>query len=477
MSGPTFEVFTLFPDAIAGFLRGGLIGKAAEQGLVTVHCTDYRDYTSDRHRTVDDAPYGGGPGMVMKIEPVVAALEHVAAARGPMHRVLLTPSAPRFDQRAARRLARQPRIALLCGRYEGIDDRVREAHVDECLSLGDFVLNGGEVAALAIIEAVARLCEGVLGNPESAARDSFSADDSEPPPAPAQATMASGPGAWLEFPQYTRPPSFRGLAVPPVLLAGDHAEAARWRAEQAWRRTWALRPDLRPRRTLPTTTPIYLATALATAAGLTDMSVSAALTHALAGLPGAAGAIALGARGRSRSAGVEHLADARALRRELKRRHGAAPELVVVTMGPVADGPLPVARSAAALLDLLALTGDLSAPLVLLPTTGPQPLGDLTNSEPLSHERVQEPPSWPAGARAVFALEASGVEAAALELARRASMIDSSPPQPVCGSAITLAAAALSELRSPAARSCGAPGVTTSVEPCHEQQQPVHRED
>ena len=131
MSGPTFEVFTLFPEAIAGFLRGGLIGKAAQQGLVTVHCTDYRDFTSDRHRTVDDAPYGGGPGMVMKIEPVVAALESVAAARGPMHRVLLTPSGPRFDQRAARRLARMPRIALLCGRYEGIDDRVREAHTDE----------------------------------------------------------------------------------------------------------------------------------------------------------------------------------------------------------------------------------------------------------------------------------------------------------------------------------------------------------
>ena len=264
MSGPTFEVFTLFPDAIAGFLRGGLIGKAAEQGLVAVHCTDYREFTHDRHRTVDDTPYGGGPGMVMKIEPVVAALESVAAARGPMHRVLLTPSAPRFDQRAARRLTRYPRIALLCGRYEGIDDRVREGHVDECLSLGDFVLNGGEVAALAIIEAVARLCEGVLGNPESAARDSFSAADLSDG---TDQTDEKDTGPWLEFPQYTRPLEFRGRRVPPVLLRGDHAEIARWRAEQAWRRTWMLRPDIRPARTLPAATPIYLASRIGRAPG------------------------------------------------------------------------------------------------------------------------------------------------------------------------------------------------------------------
>ncbi len=462
MSGPTFEVFTLFPDAIAGFLRGGLIGKAAEQGLVTVHCTDYRDYTSDRHRTVDDAPYGGGPGMVMKIEPVVAALEHVAASRGPMHRVLLTPSAPRFDQRAARRLARQPRIALLCGRYEGIDDRVREAYVDECLSLGDFVLNGGEVAALAILEAVARLCEGVLGNPESAARDSFSATTEaadELSPGPGPDNLSSGSGAWLEFPQYTRPPVFRGLAVPPVLLAGDHALADRWRAEQAWRRTWALRPDLRPRRTLPATTPIYLVAAplvaaqlLAAQPGLEDMSERAGASPSeLVGLPGSTGVIGLGTRGRPRSPGVEPHADLKSMRRELKRRHGAAPELVALTVGPAADGPLPVARSAAALLDLLALAGDLSAPLVLLPIPSPGASGDLTSAPRFDPERAQDPAQWPSGLRAVFALEPERVEAAALELARRASMIDSSPPQPVCGSAITLAAAALSELRPPAA--------------------------
>ena len=420
MSGPTFEVFTLFPEAISGFLRGGLIGKAAEHGLVTVHCTDYRDYTHDRHRTVDDTPYGGGPGMVMKIEPVVAALEAVTAARGPMHRILLTPSAPRFDQSAARRLATHPRIALLCGRYEGIDDRVREAHVDECLSLGDFVLNGGEVAALAIVEAVARLCEGVLGNPESAARDSFGADDN----------LSSGTGTWLECPQYTRPPVFRGLTVPPVLLTGDHAAADRWRSEQAWQRTWALRPDLRPRRRLPDTTAIYLAPA----PGLEDLPESTAT------LPGVAGRIP-----------AAQTLDPRSLRRTLKRRHGAAPTFIAVVPAPVTT-TLPVARSGAALLDLLALSGDLSAPLVLLLCPTQAALGDLTNPASLARERPQDPPSWSSALRAVFALNDGPVESAALELARRAPMIDSSPPQPVCGSAISIAAAALSELRTPAAR-------------------------
>jgi len=418
VSGPTFEIFTLFPEAISSFLRGGLIGRAAEQGLVTVHCTDYRDYTHDRHRTVDDAPYGGGPGMVMKIEPVVAALEAVTAARGPMRRILLTPSAPRFDQRAARRLAALPRIALLCGRYEGIDDRVREAHVDECLSLGDFVLNGGEVAALAIVEAVARLCEGVLGNPESAARDSFTTDRSE------------ATGTWLEGPQYTRPPVFRGLVVPPVLLAGDHDAASRWRATQAWQRTWALRPDLRPRHVLPAATPIYLARE----PGRGD------LPEAMAALPGISGLLT-----------QARTADLRGLRRTLKRRHGVAPELVAVVEGPI-ETPLPQAHSGAALLDLLALSGDLSAPIVLLLCPASAALGDLTPPGPNVHERPQDAAYWPSTLRAVFALSPDAVGAAALELARWAPMIDSSPPQPVCGSAITIAVAALTELRTPAAR-------------------------
>jgi tRNA (guanine37-N1)-methyltransferase len=440
VSGPTFEVFTLFPEAIAGFLRGGLIGKATQQGLVSVHCTDYRDFTSDRHRTVDDAPYGGGPGMVMKIEPVVAALESVAAARGPMHRVLLTPSGPRFDQRAARRLARMPRIALLCGRYEGIDDRVREAHTDECLSLGDFVLNGGEVAALAIIEAVARLCEGVLGNPESAAHDSFSGPDDLSLEPDAKS------GDWLEFPQYTRPPEFRGLAVPATLLAGAHAEVDRWRAVQAWRRTWALRPDLRPPRSLPAATAIHIA--VPAEAISTDPSTCQALGE----LPDAPTLVALGPTRRSLGPAVLRCRDLKELRRVLRRRHGQAPRLVAVAEGPISESKLPVAHSAAALLDLLALLGDLSAPLVLLPATSPSLLGDLTPAGVSVEIGQQGLPDWPEGVIAVFALDPDQTASPALDLARKPSMIDSSPPQPVCGSAMSLAAAALRELRSPAAR-------------------------
>ena len=443
MSGPTFEVFTLFPDAIAGFLRGGLIGKAAQQGLVTVHCTDYRDFTRDRHRTVDDAPYGGGPGMVMKIEPVVGALEAVAATRGPMHRVLLTPSGPRFDQRAARRLARMPRIALLCGRYEGIDDRVREAHTDECLSLGDFVLNGGEVAALAIIEAVSRLCEGVLGNPESAAHDSFSGPDND---LSSETGTHAGTGDWLEFPQYTRPPEFRGLGVPAPLLAGAHAEVDRWRAIEAWRRTWALRPDLRPSRGLPGTTTIHVA--------FTTEAISSApeIFQALADLPEAPSLVALGSALRAPGSTSLRCRDLKELRRTLRRRHGVAPLLVAVAEGPVPVSTLPVAHSAAALVDLLALLGDLSAPLVLLPATPRVLLGDLTPDTDSGVTAPQGPMDWPEGVIAVFALDPDKVAMAGLNLARKPSMIDSSPPQPVCGSAISIAAAALRELRSPAAR-------------------------
>ena len=464
MSGPTFEVFTLFPDAIAGFLRGGLIGKAAQQGRVAVHCTDYREFATDRHRTVDDAPYGGGPGMVMKIEPVVAALEAVTAARGPMHRILLTPSAPRFDQRAARRLAGLPRIALLCGRYEGIDDRVREAYTDECLSLGDFVLNGGEVAALAIIEAVARLCEGVLGNPESAAHDSFSGPGADlavsaemssrtgVSRAPSEVSQGAdemlretdegGPadtGAWLEFPQYTRPPEFRGLGVPAVLLAGAHGDVARWRAEQAWRRTWALRPDLRPRRRLPAETAVYVALA---PGDLTCAESCARL--------GAAGVFAVGDE--VQAPGAAHCRDFKELRRVLRRRHGRAPSMIAVTTAPVPDGPLPVARSVAALLDLLALTGDLSEPLVLVPVTTASSLGDLTPAPPNSGTASQSPLRQPVDVFAVFALDLRRTQEDAIGLARTPSMIDSSPPQPVCGTAFSIAAAALRELCSPAAR-------------------------
>lgn len=255
-----FEVFTLFPEAISGFVSAGLLGKAIESGRMDVRCTDFRDFTTDRHRTVDDSPFGGGAGMVIKPGPVVDAMEHVAAERGPFHRVLLTPSAPRFDQRVAARLATYPRIGLLCGRYEGIDDRVREHYADECLSLGDFVLGGGEVAALTIIEAVSRLIEGVIGNPESVDEDSFG---------------RGGQLDLLEHPHYTRPAKFREHEVPAVLLGGDHAAIARWRRQTALRRTWSLRPELRPQTKLAADHPIYLVvppSALPLAPALADLA-------------------------------------------------------------------------------------------------------------------------------------------------------------------------------------------------------------
>jgi tRNA (guanine37-N1)-methyltransferase len=311
----TFEVFTLFPEAIESFVRAGLLGKAIERELVAVYCTNFRDFTTDKHRAVDDTPFGGGPGMVMKPEPVVAALEHVEAARGPMHRVLLTPSAPRFDHAAATRLAQLPRVALLCGRYEGIDDRVREHFVDECLSLGDFVLGGGEVAALAMIEAISRLREGVLGNPDSAVRESFSDE---------------GTGAWLEHPQYTRPADFRGHRVPDVLMSGDHVAIARARAAAARRRTHALRPDLRAPARLPEATPVYLLLASEALADPTPW-VDLARHHAVAGimLLGADGARldawVRAAAGRPQVAAV---ADLRAARKRLRRLAGTDPWLV-----------------------------------------------------------------------------------------------------------------------------------------------------
>ncbi|MDC0717988.1 tRNA (guanosine(37)-N1)-methyltransferase TrmD [Nannocystis sp. bb15-2] len=441
MSGQTFEVFTLFPEAVAGFLRGGLVGKAVARELVSVHCTDYREFATDRYRTVDDAPYGGSPGMVMKIEPVVAALEHVTRERGPMHRILLTPAGPRFDQRVAERLATVPRIGLLCGRYEGIDDRVREHFVDECLSIGDFVLNGGEVAALAIIEAVARLREGVLGNPESAARDSFSLQDMS------SETCPEDHGAWLEHPHFTRPPDFRGLGVPDVLLAGAHAEVARWRREQAWRRTWALRPDLRPQRSLPAGAPVYLVAQFGQ--GEKDMSERSALLAALAAAASAGGAeLRVVAPGRASDLGdVPRAAQFRSLKdlaRELRRRHGAAPRLVA--LGP-ADG-LPLARGAAPLLDLLAAsgTGDLSAPLVLvLACAG---TGDLARPVTNAPGAASAPSSTGLrGLEAAFSpviLQASKLAAG---LAETTPMNDSSGPQPV-EAAARLVADALAELKT-----------------------------
>ncbi len=333
-----FEVFTLFPEAIEGFVSAGLLGKAIERGHVTVQCTNFRDFTSDKHRTVDDTPFGGGPGMVMMPGPVVDALEHVTRERGPMHRVLLTPSAPRFDHAAAMRLSKLPRIGLLCGRYEGIDDRVREHFVDECLSLGDFVLGGGEVAALAMIEAISRLGEGVLGNPASAELDSF-ADDTD--------------GAWLEYPQYTRPAEFRGHAVPDVLRSGDHDAIAKWRAAAARRRTWALRPDLRPSVSLPEGSPIYLVVDAALASEPAPW-VTLARHHAVAGVMlvgGSADAAAEWARAAGGRPTVAALSDWRSARKRLRRAGGAEPWVVHAVRGAARTGS--TATSAAEVLDAL----------------------------------------------------------------------------------------------------------------------------
>jgi tRNA (guanine37-N1)-methyltransferase len=222
---PAVEILTLFPRMVAAPLEESILGKARAKGLLRVQVTDIREYAGGKHRVTDDVPYGGGAGMVMKPEPLVAAIED-AKQREPQARVvLMSPQGRRFDQDKALELSRQPALVLVCGRYEGVDERVLR-WVDEELSLGDFVLTGGELAALAVVDAVARLLPGVLGNELSAQSESF-----------------AGEGL-LEGPQYTRPPEFRGLRVPEVLLSGDHARIAGWRREQAMARTRERRPDL-----------------------------------------------------------------------------------------------------------------------------------------------------------------------------------------------------------------------------------------
>jgi tRNA (guanine37-N1)-methyltransferase len=217
------DVFTLFPAMVDGFCSDSLLGKARRAGLVDLRLHDPRDHTSDVHRTVDDAPFGGGAGMLMKPEPLFDSVE---AATPPRPLYLLGPGGRRFDQEMARELSGLEGFSLVCGRYEGVDHRVREHLVDGELSVGDVVLNGGEVAACLVIEAVTRLLPGVMGNAESALTESF------------------GVHGLLEEPHYTRPADFRGWIVPEVLRSGDHARVARWRHAQALHRTIAARPDL-----------------------------------------------------------------------------------------------------------------------------------------------------------------------------------------------------------------------------------------
>jgi tRNA (guanine-N1)-methyltransferase len=346
-----FEVLTIFPQAVEAFVSAGIMARAIEQKLVVVRCTDLRTFTHDRHRSVDDAPFGGGAGMVIKPEPVAEALEAVIAERGPMHTILLTPSGTRFDQRVAERLAGEHRIALLCGRYEGIDDRIRERYVDECLSIGDFVLNGGEVAAAVVIEAVSRLREGVLGNPDSLASESFDAG-----------VVHEGwqPGLVVEYPHYTRPANFRGHAVPPVLLSGDHAAIESWRRRAACLRTWALRPELRPRWRLPPGHPICLA--IPTDRVHADPEARAQLAE-LAGPEAAHAGLVLAGVGHARLPGATlGMRDLKQLVRALARQHGRAPW--VIGVGDCDDsGP---ERGPRLILDVLAFEAEQAPPPLIL---------------------------------------------------------------------------------------------------------------
>jgi len=220
-----FDILTLFPNMFSSPLRESILGKAIEKGLIQIRTVNIRDFTSDKHQVVDDTPYGGGQGMVMKVEPIARAIESVKSQNPSAWTVYLTPQGKPLHQDLARRLSTQPHLILLCGRYEGVDERVRESLVDEEISIGDYVLTGGELAAMVVIDAVSRFIPGVLGSDRSAEEDSFY-------------------NSLLEYPQYTRPPNFRGHCVPEVLLSGNHSAISLWRRKEALRQTSLRRPDL-----------------------------------------------------------------------------------------------------------------------------------------------------------------------------------------------------------------------------------------
>ena len=220
-----FDIFTLLPEVFPAYLDTSILKRARERGLIDVRVHNIRDYTHDRHHTTDDTPYGGGGGMVMKPGPVFEAVESALGADPVCPVIMLTPQGRVFDQRVAQELSKHERIALICGRYEGIDERIREHLVTDEISVGDYVLTGGELPALLIVDAVSRLLPDVLGDPTGAEDDSH----------------ASG---LLEYPHYTRPPEFRGWTVPDVLLSGDHAKIDKWRRQQSLLRTLKKRPDL-----------------------------------------------------------------------------------------------------------------------------------------------------------------------------------------------------------------------------------------
>ncbi len=220
-----FDIFTLIPEVFPAYLSSSILARAVENGIISVDVHNIRDWATDKHHITDEPPYGGGGGMVMKVEPVFDAVESVLGTPPDCPVILLTPQGRVFDQQAARQFARLPRLAMICGRYEGFDERIRTHLATDEISIGDFVLTGGELPALAILDAVSRNLSGVLGDPDGAFDDSHSQ-------------------FLLEYPHYTRPAVYRGWAVPDVLLSGNHAKIAAWRREESLRRTRARRPEL-----------------------------------------------------------------------------------------------------------------------------------------------------------------------------------------------------------------------------------------
>jgi tRNA (guanine37-N1)-methyltransferase len=220
-----FDILSIFPEMFASPLHCSILKRAREKGLVEIHLHNIRDYAEDKHKMTDDAPYGGGGGMVMKVEPIDRALASILPEKEGILTVLLTPQGETFSQKMAEELSLRSRIVLICGHYEGVDERVRDHLVDKEVSMGDYILTGGELSAMIMIDAISRLVPGVLGNNESASSDSFSM-------------------GLLEYPHYTRPSDYRGWPVPEVLLSGNHREILAWRRKESLRRTYVRRPDL-----------------------------------------------------------------------------------------------------------------------------------------------------------------------------------------------------------------------------------------
>ena len=235
-----FDILTIFPEIFRSPLSESLLKKALDRGLIQVRVWNLRDFTEDKHRTTDDYPYGGGAGMVMKAEPIFRGVEEIKAKNPDARAILFTPQGERFHQGLAKELSGQKHWILICGRYEGLDERVRLGAVDREISVGDYILNGGEIPALVFLEVISRYVPGFLGSEQSVEEESFS-------------------DGLLEYPQYTRPPVFRGMEVPQVLLSGNHAEIKRWRRRASLKRTYGRRPDLLERAELSEEDREYLA--------------------------------------------------------------------------------------------------------------------------------------------------------------------------------------------------------------------------